>query len=226
MKSDSITVWLKKKKAWGFVQYESFGVAGFVAGLVVVVLTFWLTYAIIWFGWYGISAASEIICNKRLPSTSHELRLLGSGIFIVLLFVQHFRTNPSHWGDYPERDYGSSTALRLQAGFGALGMLLAYPGASANMITDILLTGPRLVTGSCGLARQGFRIKDIDETGCTAVLFALISRVHTVTYDEMKEAGWEAYVNQLRYIDGVEFLQKGLFLSEELRSELNNLPNA
>lgn len=224
MKSDAIKNWLKKKKFWNFAQYEVLGGVAFLAGIVIVFLTFWLSYGIIWFGWFGISAAYEIIFNKRLAAPSHELRLLCSGIFIVLLFVQHFRTNPSYWGNYPKENYASPRALPFIAAFGEMGLLLAYPGASANMIVDILLTGPRLVCGTYGLMRRGFRMKNLDEGNCASLLSVLLSRTHVVTYDELKETGWESYLDQLHCIDGLEFLQKGLFLSEELRSELNNLP--
>ena len=43
------------------------------------------------------------------------------------------------------------------------------------------------------------------------------------SYDELKNAGWETWLDQLRHIDGVQFLKKGLLLSEELRGELNGL---
>ena len=67
-------------------------------------------------------------------------------------------------------------------------------------------------------------MKNLDEGNCASLLSVLLSRTHVVTYDELKETGWESYLDQLHCIDGLEFLQKGLFLSEELRSELNNLP--
>jgi hypothetical protein len=224
MKSDAIRVWLKKKKAWGSVQCESFAALGGLAGILVVFLTFWLAYAIIWFGWYGVSAVFELAFNKK-PHLSHGLILLCSGIFIVLLFIQHFRTDPSHWGDYPRRDYVSSPALQMQAGaFGGLLFMLAYPGASANMVADILLVGPRLVTGTCQLAKKGLRMKKLDQDGCAALLSFLYSRINMVPYEDLKSANWEPWFDQLRSIDGVLFLEKGLVLSGELRSELNNLP--
>lgn len=228
MNTSAIEPWLRKKKTSGFFQYESLGFVGFLAGMVIVFLTFWLTYGIIWFGWYGVSAVSELIFNKRLSDIPHGLRLTGSGIFIVLLFIQHIRTNPSHWGDYPRRDYTSSDELAKQAAVtfavSSIGVLLLYPGASANMITDILLTGPRLLTGGCGLMKQGYRMKTLDENGCASLLSFLLSQPHAVHYDELKAAGWGPWFEQLHCIDGVEFLEKGLLLSEELREELNHLP--
>jgi len=223
MNSEVVKAWLRKKKTWGFYQNELLGVGGLVGGLLILFLTFWFTYAVIWFGAYGVSAASELLINKKFH-VSHEIRLVCSGVFVVLLFVQHFRTDPNHWGDYPDRDYASAPALQMQAGaIGGLGFMLAYPGASANMVADILLVGPRLITGSFGLMKKGFRIKNLDENGCAELLAFLHSQAKAAPYEELKSAGWEQWFQQLRCIEGVQFLQSGLLLSQELKNELSGL---
>lgn len=102
--------------------------------------------------------------------------------------------------------------------------MLAYPGASANMVADILLVGPRLVIGTYQLAKKGLRMKKLDEEGCAELVSFLYSRISMVPYEDLKSANWEPWFDQLRSIDGVLFLQKGLVLSEDLRSELNDLP--
>jgi len=115
-----------------------------VAGLVVLFLTFWFTYAIIWFGMLGISAGSELLFNKRLVLT-HIWRLILSSIFIVLLFIGNARTSREYLADYPRRNY-RGIGIGMQTGAaGALVSLLAYPGASTRMISDLLFTGPRLI---------------------------------------------------------------------------------
>jgi len=99
--------------------------------------------------------------------------------------------------------------------------MLAYPGASANMVADILLSGPRLVTGAWNLCRESMRLARLDETGC-AELLAFLSRCDmAVPYDELRGAGWEDWFGQLRSIEGVLFLEKGVGLSAELRKELS-----
>jgi hypothetical protein len=224
MNPDSLKAWVKKKKAGGFLQCELLAIAGLLLGLLTVFLTFWFTYAIIWFGAYGISAASDLAFHKQVH-ISHAMRLVCSGAFIVLLFIQHFRTDPTHWGDYGKDNYVSAPGLQMQAGvIGGLGFMLAYPGASANMVADILLVGPRLVTGAHGLMKKGFHLRKLDENGCGQLLSFLYSRGSAVPYDELKDAGWEQWFGQLKHIDGVLFLQKGLSLSQELRSELANIP--
>jgi hypothetical protein len=223
MNSEVIKVWLRKKKAWGFFQNEMIGAGALAGGILILFLTFWFAYAVIWFGTYGVSAAADLLFSKKLH-VSHEIRLVGSGLFVVLLVIQHFRTDPNHWGDYPERNYVSSPALQMQGGaFLGMGFMLAYPGASANMVADILLVGPRLVTGGWGLMRKGFQMKKLDENGCAELLAFLCSQPKAAPYEDLKSAGWEPWFAQVCHIEGVQFLKSGLLLSDELRTELGFL---
>ena len=220
MEEFSIQNHLARWKTKSIVSHALLAIVVFLAGLVVLFFTFWLTYVIIWFGGYGISAISELAINKRLH-IPHSARLIGSGTFLVLLFIQHFRTSPLHWGDYPRRDYAAAPALQMQLGAtGSLIWLLAYPGASANMIADLLLTGPRLAVGSWQLAAKMFQIKRVDTASCSNLLGFLLQRGHAVPYEELREAGWEPWFEQLHQIEGVNFLEKGLSLSDELKAEL------
>jgi hypothetical protein len=218
MNSDVIEVWLKRKKSFGATSRMLLAVVALLAGLVVLFLTFWFTYAIVWFGFRGVSAVSSLAFNQKLH-LAHEWRLVASGVFLVLLFIQHLRTSPWHWGDYPQRDDYS-----FMAGH-ALGpwALLRYPGASANMIADILLSGPRLLTGTWTLLQESKRLKQLDVDGCSQLITFLASRPLAVPYEELREAGWEDWFGQLRNIEGVVFLEKGLNLSAELRKELAGL---
>jgi len=221
METFSVQTYVAKWKTRSIVSHALLALVGVLAGMVVLFLTFWFTYAIIWFGCYGVSAASELVSGKRVR-LSHEARLICSGIFLVLLFVQHFRTNPSHWGDYPRRDYAAVPGLPMHARTtGSLLWMLAYPGASANMVADLLLSGPRLVVGSWRLAGEISLIKKIDAASCANLLGFLLQRGRAVPYEELREAGWEPWFEQLRRMEGVIFLEKGLSLSDELRAELS-----
>jgi hypothetical protein len=127
----------------------------FAAGLVVLFLTFWFTYAIIWFAMLGVSAASELMFEKRL-ALCHVWRLVLSSLFIILLFIGNARTSREYLADYPTRNY-RGIGVGMQAGVaGALVSLLAYPGASTRMISDLLFTGPRLVVYACQRAARAF----------------------------------------------------------------------
>jgi hypothetical protein len=226
MNSDAIKTWLERKKSSGATARILLAIVALLAGLLVLFLTFWFTYAIVWFGFSGVAAFSSLAFSQKLH-LAHEWRLAISAVFLVLLFIQQLRTSPWHWGDYPKQDYVAAPGLQAHAGvMGSLGFMLAYPGASANMIADILLSGPRLVTGACTLLRESARLKALDQDGCSQLLLFLASRPGVVPYEELREAGWEDWVGQLRSIEGIVFLQKGLNLSLELRQELSNLKTA
>jgi hypothetical protein len=152
MKTEAVQAWLKRKRSSGATSRLLLAIGVLIAGLVVLFFTFWFTYAIVWFGFQGVSAISSLMFSKKLHLT-HEWRLIISGIFILLLFIQHVRTSPWHWGNYPQRDDYSFIAGHVLGPWA----LLRYPGASANMIADILLSGPRLVTGTWTLIRESSR---------------------------------------------------------------------
>ena len=216
MNPEILNSWLKKKKTWGVTSNCLFGVLAFIAGLVVLFLTFWFTYAAIYFIGDGFSSLCKTALNKQIH-VSHTTRLICSGLFILLLFIQHFRTSPFHWGEYPKREYCSAfVSHRL----GPMALLL-YPGASANMIADILLSGPRLVTGAWTLVSQALRLRRMDEAGCAQLLVFLASKPGAVPYEDLRSAGWEDWFPHLRCIEGVLFLERGLSLSSDLRKELS-----
>lgn len=223
MNAEAVSTWLRRKKSSGATTRCLLAFVALLAGLVVLFLTFWFTYAVIWFGMRGISALSQLAFSERLH-LSHHWRLILSGVFLLLLFIQHFRTSPWHWGDYPERDYAAAPGLQAGAGLtGAFGFMLAHPGASANMIADILLSGPRLISGTWNLWRESRRLAALDVEGCGQLLSFLLSRPTAVPYEELRAAGWEDWFGQLRSIGGVIFLEKGISLSSELRQELLQL---
>jgi hypothetical protein len=220
MNEELIKSWLRQKKTTNSLFYMSLGAGSLLLGLLVVVFTFWFTYAILWFGGLGVSAASDLVFGHKL-GMGHVARLVCSGIFVVLLFVQYFRTNELYWGEYPDKDFKNAPAIQLGAGSaGGLVSLLAYPGTSSKMITDIMLTGPRLVAGAFPLVSKGKRMRRIDEEGCARLLLFLLSSPHLAPYEELRSAGWGGWFGELRDIDGVLFLEKGLLLTPELKEEL------
>ncbi|MGC3959458.1 MAG: hypothetical protein QM813_16380 [Verrucomicrobiota bacterium] len=223
MNEAALQLWLKRKKSSGATARGLTAFMALLGGLLILFFTFWFTYAIIWFGVPGISAVTELAFSKKLKLT-HEWRLIVSGGFLALLFIQHLRTSPWHWGDYAEANYVAAPGLQAVTGVsGSFASILAHPGASANMIADILLSGPRLVTGAWKLWRESRQLGAVDEDGCAQLLSFLASRAGAVSYEELREAGWESWFGQLRYIEGVVFLEKGISLSAELRQELGLL---
>ena len=215
--------WLRKKKLSEGWVYSALSVLAFLAGCLVLFLTFWFTYAVILFGWRGVSSLSELSLGFKLPMT-RNIALISSGGFIILLFVQHFRTSPWHWGEYPKQDYRSAGFIQMHAGVaGAFATFLAYPGASANMIADILLSGPRLVCGSYSMWKHGAKLRRMNGADCAQLLHWLMTQNTPVPYDDLHSAGWQEPLEQLHSVEGVVFLQKGVKLSDELRAELASL---
>jgi len=217
MNKDAVQHWLKRKKATDAVRNSLLALAALVAGLVVLFATFWLAYAAIWVGWQGIAAITELLFSRRF-SFPHGGRLVGSGVFTVLLFLQYFRTDPWHWGEYPKRKYPGPVGLVL-----GLGALLVYPGAASNMTADILLNGPRLIAGAAALGRQAGAWLRMDAVNCAVLLAFLARSSHAVTYDVLRAGGWADWMDQLRHLDRVVFLEQGLTLSSDLKQELLTL---
>jgi hypothetical protein len=230
MNPDIFKAWLKKRNTLGFAQNLLAGGLTLLFGILVLTFTFWVAYGVIWFVITGLGDLSAMIAGKRLH-LSHTPRLVFAGIFIVLLFIQHFRTRPGDFGEYGKLEYWDGHTLRpLKAPtslyFGHVrvaGMLLGNPGITVNMFADVLLIGPRLVAAAPAFIAQGFRLRSMDANACGDLLACLYSRPHAVPFEELTAAGWEGWFDQVRCIDGVQFLQKGVTLSSDLRSELDEL---
>ncbi|HTI98326.1 MAG TPA: hypothetical protein VL527_05425 [Dongiaceae bacterium] len=220
MTPDPFVTWVKRQK-WQGVVLNSIGAGfAFLGGILILFLTFWLAYLVMYIGMWGVAAIAEMGWHTKLH-LSHEWKLGLSGVFLILLFIQHLRTSPWYWGDYPQADYVAAPVLQAGAGmFGGLVVMLAYPGASANMVADILLSGPRLCFGTIHLVRDIRRLAQMDVAGCAELLKILVPQQQYFTYEEWRRLGWEPWLTQLRSIDGVLFLEKGPSLSEELRQEL------
>lgn len=221
MNQEAVKAWLKRKKSSGAASRCLLAFGALLAGAVVLFLTFWFVYAVIWFCVPGVSAVSQLAFGKKLR-LAHEWRLVLSGLFLVLLFIQHVRTNPWRWFTFEYRDVDADRAWTLGR-ISPFAALLSAPAASANLIADILFSGPRLITSSWNLWRESRRFVTLDEDYCSQLLDVLVSRHSAVPFEELREAGWEEWFGQLRCIEGVIFLEKGISLSPELRRELLNL---
>ena len=226
--------WLRKRFAQEAGLSVFMGVAAIVLGVVAVFLTFWLAYAVMWILGEALSAVTQIVANKKLP-WPHWLRLAGAAGFIALLFRHHLRTSPWSRGSYAAADASPTDGFDELGGLIAwhggtllsLGQLLRYPTASSRLIVELLETGPRLFTGARALFRQADALRRMDPAGCAWVLTALAGRTGSVPREELKaawpDADWPRLWTQLRLIDGLVFLEKGISLTEDLRNELQPL---
>jgi hypothetical protein len=229
MTSPALESWLRRRfrveAGMGFLV----GLLAVALGLVVMFVTFWLAYAVVWIAGEAASAIVQITGGKRFR-IPHDWRLIGAAVFMVLLFVDHLRTSPWERGNYG--DWGSQPAfmgaVAYQAGAGAsLACLLRYPQASSRMIVEILETGPRCLTGGVAMFRRTTAILQMDVGGCAsalAVLMASHGAVPPETLAGYLPSGheWRNVELQLKLIEGVVFITRGLSLTDELRSELNH----
>lgn len=229
MQQASLQHWLRKKAASETATGALFTAGCLVLGGIVLVITYFLTYAIVWFGFnFGVSGFSELIFNHRLH-LPHAGIVAVSLAFLALLFWANQRISREYLDSYPRRDCATPLA-GLTGLTGSLISLLAYPGASTRMITDLLLTGPRLVMIAWSNAGKSSRLTRMDIEACARVLAVLQQEAGRVSFAELTSAARlanpEVIFRQLRDLDGVVFLREepiGLSLTSELREELVGL---
>ena len=202
-------------------------VACLVGGLLVLYVSFWASYAVIW-----------IISTGLFPLKHHAILLIASG-FMTLVVIVGARQN---WEDLdplrrevqlakemditltPYSRYGISyTTDAVKAGVFEIRSL-------ASFINWILCGGVKLVLGSVGRLRQFRRLKSINTDACARVLALLQRKPGRHSFEEIvKELPGLNPVrtfDDLRYVDGVVFLSNeppGLTLLPELREELGRL---
>lgn len=228
MSPDALQSWLKRKLALAAAGRWVGAVLVLLAGVVVLFLTFWLAYAVVFVGLWAVSAASELIWSRRLH-LAHEWRLVVSGLFLVVLFAEWLRRSPwslGHYGSVRTTPLGNALVYR-GGGLASFAVLLANPQASSTMVAELLYTGPRLVLGAWHLAREACRLRAVDPAVGAWVLACLASRNEAVTREEFLDAwpglDWQALLADVAPVEGVVFLTKGLTLTPELRAELRNL---
>lgn len=226
MQQAAIQQWLRRKAASETATGALFTAGCLIFGGVVLVITFLLTYAVVWFGFnIGVSGFSELIFNRRLR-LSHVGIVAVSLTFVGLLFRANQRMSREYLGAYPRRDHPQSLPGLIGLP-GPLISLLAYPGASTRMIADLLLTGPRLVTIAWSNAGKSSRLARLDVEGCSRVLAVLLQKAGRVSFAELTASARltnpEKTFRQLRDLDGIVFLREepiGLSLTGEFRREL------
>lgn len=205
----------------------AFSPVAIVAGLLVMFLTFWLFYALIYIMAGGASAVSELVTSTKLK-LGHSGRLMAAGVWLLLVCLSYWRRPDANMDPLPEADYVEWSPT-LHGGGTAAGLILmaAYPGATAHLLRDLFQTGPRLIHGAFALWRMVATLKAIDPGFCAAYLERLARASGVVRWEELQGIYGPEYVpaavGQLRAIDGVVVLNQGLSLTAELRRELRPL---
>ncbi len=159
-----IQKWLKKKLSFQIAGCLAVSLLSSMTGIAILAITFFFSFAIIWFGRFGVSAFSELVFNKPLLLSSHAIYVI-CGLFLVLLFIENFRTSREYLNSYVLQNPVSPAAAGLAGVFGALIALLANPDASGKIISDLLFTGPRVATYSILSFRRAVRLMNANVTG-------------------------------------------------------------
>jgi len=223
---NAVNLWLKRKAASEAATGLLFAAGCLLLGGIVLVFTFFFTYAVVWFALnMGVSGFAELILGTRLHLSQAGV-VAVSLMFLALLFWSNRRISREYLNTYPRREYPGAGSGWIGLP-GALVSLLAYPGASTRMITDVLLTGPRLATIAWSNATKSGRLRRLDVEGCSRVLFVLVRQPGRVSFAELRALAElrepQKVFLQLRDLDGVVFLREepsGLSLTSELRQEL------
>lgn len=227
MNSEQIQAWLQKRLsiagAWNLV-----AMAGcLLGGLLVLFVSFWVAYGVIWF-----------ISHSIFP-LSHRVILFIAGGFMTLVVILGARQNWQNLDPLEQQvRLGGQMDITLtpwpRLGVGLDTDAVKYSAfeirSTASVINSILCGGVLLVLGSLPKLRRFRRLRRIDVGGCARVIALLHAAAKRQSFSEIVERlpGLNPVnvFDDLRYIDGVLFLSReppGLMLDTEVRSELNRL---
>jgi len=223
MNSSSIKIWLKTNQGNKVTTTYLKSVLSLLGGSIVLVITFGLTYFVVWLASSGFLSVYELFFGTKLKLGSNYLLIITS-IFIAMLFVQYLKMDSWSWGRYSQEDYDVDPRLRSDAEQLMPSVkILIHSGNTAKAVADVLVTGPRLLLGSVLCLKEISQAKSIEIDKCGEALALLHARIDSVSYEEFCAAGFGELLQQLKGIEGVSFLKSGMYLSDELRNEFNNL---
>lgn len=199
-----------------------------LGGLLILFLTFWFSYAVIWMVLKVLLAIPEILAGTHWK-VGHQGRLGLTTAFLVLLVVSYLRSD--RWQRQDLSSFADGPSPGGQAlwrfGGGRAGLLLAYPGASSRMIVDLLYVGPQLLVTGWNLLRDSGRARAAEVPTAARVLWTLLNQPGRVPYGELSslyaDEDLQGAFESLRRIEGVVFLELGITLSVDLRTELGSL---
>jgi hypothetical protein len=220
---------LKRKRATAVALHLLSAIALLVLAAVILGIIFFFAYAIVWFGYnYGVSAVSELIFSKR-QHISHHAILIICWCFLALLFLTNARVGRDYWisGAVSKSQWSS---LWLAGVAGSLVALLVNADASAKTITDLMLTGPRLMSASVQALRGALFLLRADLRACADALALLAGRASSVSTADLSEvpgcSAPQKILAQLLALDTVLLLRAEpitVTLNPDLRDRLQRL---
>ena len=225
MNSERLEHWFKR-----YVAVRKYGCwAGvplmLLGGAVVLFFTFWFTYFVIFLADSGFNELIEIFTGHAWH-LSHNVRLILSAMFIVLLFISWARTTPWKAAHFrPVRENAMADAFADSQNVGPFAKILSNPQTSANIIAQALYFGPHLVMGSWNSICQARRLSAINQPVCVSALELLLSKPGRVTQNdfaaERPQLSWSEVRSGLSGVYGVLISTDAVQVTNDFRDELS-----
>ena len=223
--NSSLINWLHRKRRLEGAACLLGAMGSAVAGLLVSAATAVFVFVGLAIGWAGVAAGWQIVTGRSLSRFPKLEIACFTAAFLVLLFVRMARTKWWERGDIPAGVWSiySSRENPASASATAVGM--------ARIVTDILSTGSRILISSWRTFGKSLRWRRLNIERCAEVLEILAQSDKAVPRQELagqlsSAVHWPDVEQQLRDIEGVLFLERGLTLNQELRLELDQLTHA
>jgi len=204
MNEQLVAQWLKRKARREIAMKALLAIGALGAGLLCLIVTFWVVYGVVWFG------------SHWFLDLSHAALRWVSFAFIVLLFVGNARTSLEYLSQYRARD--RTTVDRAVA---------SEVSNSAKAITNLLFIGPRFITWGVGGLWGAWRLFKVDVPSCSSVLALLMSAGEAVpsskVAQQLPNIDMGKTTDQLHAIGGVLFLvgpPPALGLGSKLKQEM------
>ena len=217
--------WLDRKRRLEAPAYLLGAIGTLVVGLLISAATAVFSFIAFIIAWAGIAAAWQIVTGRAVPRFPRTGIVWFTAAFLVLLFVSTSRSKWWERGDIP-KGFWSRYSNRENP-----------PSATATAIgvgriaTDLLSTGPRLLYSAWLTLGKSQRCWRLNIGALARVLAALLNSENAVSRKLLASQlppafHWPTVERQIHDIEGVIFLERGLTLSQELRSELNQITHA
>ena len=201
-RASRVSVWLRRKRTNGILLHALGGGAALALGVVVLLVTCWVTHAVCWITLQSFHLNSAVY-------------VVISVVFLVLLFIGNARTDRQY---LEEVSVSTGTFSDQVVTFYVPGLGMASninPLApdtlhtGVKLITRMLFFGPRLVTAAGRAFVKAVKLGRLDLVGCGAVLEILYQRPGRIAFEELVRAvpGLDPVkvFPQLTQVDGVLF---------------------
>ncbi|HSG71424.1 MAG TPA: hypothetical protein VLA12_13470 [Planctomycetaceae bacterium] len=214
--------WLTKKLATQQILLWLGAVASLLVGAIVLYLTFWMTYGLLWF------------TTSWFINLSHSTLMIVSGLILLFLFIANATTDRGYL-DEIELNVGPHREIQLLvARASGMGWMMAFSDAKAarstiKMISTLLFTGPRITVECVKLIQKASRMRKIEIENCSIVLLQAIKLGKRLTFesllDDFSKESLPTLISDLSLIEGVVLLRSeppGLTLAPHFVEELKN----